>query len=33
MQLALKSMATFTLADLKTLVGEACRLEIAGINS
>ena len=33
MQLALKSISTFTSANLKTLVDEACRLELIGINS
>ena len=33
MQLAMKSLPTFTSSDLKTLVAEACRLETAGVNS
>ena len=33
MQLALTSISTFTSTHLKTLVDEACRLELAGINS
>ena len=33
MQLALKSIQNFTTSDLKTLIDETCRLELAGVNS
>ena len=33
MQLALKSTQNFASSDLKTLIDETCRLELAGVNS
>ena len=33
MPLALKSLATFTSANLQNLINEACRLELAGVKS